>query len=310
MVQPEIVTLPAWLAALLFGALTAAGYLLHRRLKPPARLTAGYEPDWSVPPIDDYASAASFFHQWDPRLKIVALLGFCLLAASLKSLSLAVFAMSAAAAGLRLSRLPFSLAARRLRAMSGFLAMLLIVLPFSAAEPAGGTWVVLAGWPGLTFSGHGLLLALTIVVKACTIALLVDPLFATAPLPVTLEGFRRLGVPPSICQMVFLSYRYIFVFAEEMNRMYTSMLVRGYQPRCNMATLRTMGNFFGMLFVSSYDRNQQVYEAMLCRGYDGTLPTFVTLRATSGDWLKGLLWLLPGVALLLGDLYLRSPLGG
>lgn len=299
--QPEIVALSPWMAATLLATVVGSASLLVRKRKLPQSRAAVYEPDWSVPPIGGAAAGNSFFHQWDPRLKIASLLLFCFMAASLHSLLLAISAFFMAGVSLFLSGLPLQMAARRLRALAGFLSMMLLVLPFSTSLLSGGTFVIIAGFPAVHFSVHGFLLALTIVFKASTIALLMDPLFATAPLPATIEGFRRIGVPQSICQMVFLSYRYIFVFADEMQRMYTSMLVRGYHPRCNLKTLRIMGNYFGMLFVSSYDRNQKVYEAMLCRGYDGTLPSFVTFQSTRRDWLQGVLWLLAGILLVLCD---------
>ena len=72
--------------------------------------------------------------------------------------------------------------------------------------------------------------------------------------------------------MLLLSHRYIFVFLHEMTRMYRGMRVRGFVPGTDIATMNAMGNFLGMLFVRSFERTQRVYDAMLCRGYDGCFP--------------------------------------
>jgi cobalt/nickel transport system permease protein len=101
-------------------------------------------------------------------------------------------------------------------------------------------------------------------------------------------------------QMVLLSHRYIFVFLNEMTRMYRGMRVRGFVPGTDIATMSAMGNL-GMLFVRSFERTQRVYDAMLCRGYDGRFPTFTSFSTSGKDWAKALLWGMMGLFLLVFD---------
>ena len=107
--------------------------------------------------------------------------------------------------------------------------------------------------------------------------------------------------------MVLLTHRYIFVFLHEMKRMYRSMRVRGFHPSTSLETMRSMGNFFGMLFVRSFDRTQRVYDAMLSRGYNGRFPTFNHFETTPKDWAKGSFWIVLGLLLLLLDRLLPHP---
>jgi cobalt/nickel transport system permease protein len=179
--------------------------------------------------------------------------------------------------------------------------MFLVMLPFTSPLRSGETLVYLPGLDGLPFHMAGFFLALTIVVKACSVALMMEPLFATAPLSVTLAALARLGLPDTVGQMVLLSHRYIYVFLHEMTRMYRGMRVRGFVPGTDIGTLNAMGNFLGMLFVRSFERTQRVYEAMLCRGYDGRFPSFTCFSATGKDWAKGVLWGIMGLVLLLLD---------
>lgn len=265
------------------------------------------EPNWSVPAIDAYADLASFFHDWDARLKIAALFLYSFAVASLHSLFWSLAALIIAIAALIASHLPLRRALTRLAAMSGFLAMFLIIIPFTAAPKAGETLIFLPALKNFPFHVDGFFLALTIVIKACTIALMMEPLLGTARLPVTLQALSRLGLPDTIGQMVLLTHRYIFVFLHEMKRMYRGMRVRGFAPGTNLATLHTMGNFFGMLFVRSFDRTQRVYDAMLSRGYNGRFPTFIQFRSTAKDWAKGGLWVMIGLLLLLLDRIMAHP---
>ncbi len=273
--------------------------LLRRRTG--RRSSPGGGPDWSVPTLDAFADRKSFFHQWDPRFKVVSLFLFCYMVVSLGTLSWSTVALGIAILAALACRIPLHRAGKRLLAMAGFLTMFLIVLPFTAPLREGETLVYLPGLDGLPLHMAGFFLALMVVIKACAVALMMEPLFATAPLSVTLAALSRLGVPDSVGQMVLLSHRYIFVFLHEMTRMYRGMRVRGFVPATDIATMNAMGNFLGMLFVRSFERTQRVYEAMLCRGYAGRFPSFTCFTTTGKDWAKAVLWGMMGLLLLVFD---------
>ena len=277
----------------------------RKRLRPGAFKTD--DPDWSIPTIDAYADRSSFFHQWDPRIKIISLFFYCFMVVSLRSLSWSAVAVAISLLAIAACNIPFARAGKRLLAMVGFLSMFLLVVPFTSPMRSLETLVYFPGLAGFPFHSAGFFLALTIVFKACAIALMMEPLFGTAPLAVTLQSLSRLGLPDSVGQMVLLSHRYIFVFLHEITRMYRGMRVRGFVPGTNLATMNTMGNFFGMLFVRSFDRTQRVYDAMLSRGYTGQFPSFVHFKTTEKDWAKGGLWIMMGLLLLFIDRTYGTP---
>jgi cobalt/nickel transport system permease protein len=258
-------------------------------------------PDWSIPVIDAYADGNSFFHNWTPAVKVCALLPYCFLVVSLKSLFWCAVALIISILAVFFCNIPWRRGLHRLGAMSGFLLMFLVMVPFSGPARMGETVLIFPLLQSLPFHLTGFFLALTIVLKAFAIALMMEPMLGTSSLPITLQGFAGLGMPPTITQMILLTYRYIFVFQQEIIRMYRSMRVRGFTARTDLTTMRTMGNFFGMLFISSFDRTQKVYEAMHCRGYQGTFPTFQQPKITRGDLAKGGLWIMIGILLMTGD---------
>jgi len=131
--------------------------------------------------------------------------------------------------------------------------------------------------------------------------LLMEPLLATAPLPVTLTGLTHMGVPQRITELLLITHRYLYVFVHEAHRMQIGMEVRGFRKATNMATLRTVGNFVGMLFVRSFERTERVHAAMLARGYQGQWPQPVTFKAKRSDYTKAGLSLGLGVLLLICD---------
>ncbi len=292
-------TLPAAISILVLGIVLLRLLLRRKRAQDNSGRNGG--PDWSVPTIDAYADRISFFHQWDSRIKIATLLPYCFMVVSLQSLLYTSIALLVSCIAVVACRIPFARTAKRLLAMVGFLSMFLLVVPFTSPLRGDETLIYFPGLAHFPFHTAGFIVALKIVLKACAVALLMEPLFGTAPLAVTLQSLSRLGLPDSISQMILLSHRYIFVFLQEIQRMYRGMRVRGFTPGTNIATMNAMGNFFGMLFVRSFERTQRVYEAMLCRGYDGKFPSFVRFQTTPKDWLKAALWLFLGLLLLAVD---------
>ena len=263
--------------------------------------------DWSIPPLDSQAHGDSPFHRWDPRIKIVALLFFMFCAASLTRPFWAFIAIVWGALSVATARIPFRYPLKRLTAMAGFLGMFLVVMPLTVSTKSGDTLLVLGGLTSVPLNLRGFALALLICLKASAIALLVEPLLATSPFPVTMQALAGLRVPRTVCQMLMLAYRYIFVFQEEVVRMNKGMNARGFTKRTDMETLRTIGNFLGMLLVRSFERTQRVYEAMLARGYTGVMVGDFEFHAQRQDWAKGAFWFAAGLALIVADRFTVLP---
>ena len=256
--------------------------------------------DWSVPPLAD-GSGASLLHCWDVRCKIVTILVCSFAIASLNHLEPALVAIGVSLIILVIARVSFAKVLLRLLAITGFVCMFLVVMPFSVPAHNGDTVLVFNGMDWLGFNLRGLRLAATIAAKAVAIAVLMEPLLSTAPLPVTLHGLSRLGAPEMVGQMVLLSYRYLHVFRHEAQRMASGMQVRGFRKRTDLATLRAVGNFIGMLFVRSFERTERVFDAMRARGYRGRFPEPAELRLRTRDLLLAAVWLTAGAALIAYD---------
>ncbi|MEN6437352.1 MAG: cobalt ECF transporter T component CbiQ [Syntrophobacter sp.] len=266
-----------------------------------ARDSEEKEKDWGIPAIDAQAGSASTFHDWDPRIKLVSLMFFIFCVASINRLPLAGLSLLAALLAVCFARVPFRRPLLRLRAMSVFLGMMLVVMPLTVPARSGDTLFVFDGLSFLQFNARGLLLASVIALKASAIAMLVEPLLGTAPFPTTVQALASLRVPPMVCQMILLAHRYIYVFQNEAARMKTGMGARGFRASTTLETVRTVGNFLGMLLVRSFERTQRVYDAMLSRGYSGNLPVRMEFVARKKDWGKGLLWTLGSLAILIAD---------
>ncbi len=299
------VELPLYVLFLLLGGLGGLWLLSALTVGRQARRSADSqdesERDWSVPTLDSRGSNESPFHRWDLRIKIVSLFLFILCLSGLSQPQTACLALTVGFGSIAAARLPLRRSLRRISAMAAFLGMFLVIMPLTAPIKAGDTVIVFEHLHWLTFNVRGFNLAGVIALKASAIALLVEPLLATAPFSSSVQAMARLGLPETLCQMLLLAHRYVYVFQHEAQRMHRGMRVRGFRKRCDLETLRILGNFLGMLLVRSFERTQRVHDAMLSRGYDGKLLWTVAFRATGVDWLKGVSWVAGGIGLLLMD---------
>jgi len=292
--------LPWPILALLLGLIIACFWLA---LKAVGQMAAALEnqPDGLLPLIGSNASQHSPLHNWDPRFKIVAILTFAFLVVSLQQPVFVAIAFVVAIVMVPLGQLPWGRSLRRLMAMNGFLVMFLVVMPMTAVVLPGDSLLVFGEMEQWPLNLRGLQLALVIIGKAWTVALLMEPLLATAPLGATLEGLTRLGVPARVSELLLIAHRYIHVFHGELQRMRSGMDARAFKPDHRLDRMQDYGNFVGMLLVRSFERTHRVYDAMQARGYAGKMPGHVHFSAVAADWLKTLLLVAVGLVLLLTD---------
>jgi cobalt/nickel transport system permease protein len=308
MTDVAYISVPLWYLPLLvlIPVAVAAGVLPWLKRRARTRTVPENDPDWSIPPVaEGFGQGISVIHRWDVRCKIVTLLAYSFAVASLRHLSLAAAALGLSLVVLLISKVSFHKVMLRVVALTGFLGMLLVVMPLTVPVHPGDTLVVFGSMDWLVVNLRGVVLAATIAAKAMAIALLMEPLLSTAPLPVTLYGLSRLGVPDMAGQMVLLSYRYLHVFTHEARRMTAGMQARGFAKKTDMDTLRALANFLGMLFVRSFERTERVFDAMQARGYNGRFPSPCDLRIQWQDILKTGIWVAAGAALVFFD-YLKG----
>jgi cobalt/nickel transport system permease protein len=93
---------------------------------------------------------------------------------------------------------------------------------------------------------------------------------ATVPVVTLGQALHQMWVPDKLAHLLLFTYRYIYVFETEYRRLVQAMKIRGFRPRTNLHTYRSYGYLAAMLLVRSFDRAERVFQAMLCRGFDGT----------------------------------------
>lgn len=188
-------------------------------------------------------------------------------------------AATAALAALLLALSSGPLPWRRLLHLEGFVLLLFVSLPFTVP----GTPLFSLG--PLTASEEGLMRAATIAGKVSASVLLVSALLAGVEPARLGAALRALHVPERLVRLFVTTARHVGLVGEEAHRLAEAMRARGFRPRSNRHTFRSLGYFIGMLLVRALARAERVEEAMLCRGYEGRFPRPALAPPRPGDWL-------------------------
>jgi len=224
-----------------------------------------------------YRPGDSPVHRLAPQCKLVAVLAFILIVVTTPPTSFWAFggyAVLLAAVAL-IARVPFSAVVRRMVVEVPFVAFA-VLLPFISR---GERVDVL----GFSVSQSGMLGAWNILAKA-SLGVVASVLLAATTEPRTLLlGIERLHMPQLMVQIMQFMFRYTDVIGSEMHRMRIARESRAFQSR-DIRQLRVIAQSAGALFIRSYERGERVHLAMLSRGYSGTMPAVVDVRASRSSW--------------------------
>ncbi len=242
--------------------------------------------------LDRYYRGTSLIHRLDPRLKLLATLGFVLVASSTSPRAWPAFALLAALAlvAILVSRIPPVEVLKRSLIALPFAGMIALSLPFTRGGQPVWTWRPF-GWE-LTVTDEGLILCGAVVAKAWLSVLAAALLLASTPLFDLLQAMRALHVPAVLTATMSFMYRYLFVLGEEAGRLQIAHAARSAGPGGSLAwRARVLGGMIGSLFIRSYERSERIYAAMLSRGFAGEIHSLARLAWQPSDTWVALVWL-------------------
>ena len=213
---------------------------------------------------EPFADGASVVHRLDPRGRIVVAALFAILLATTTTYATALAGLALALLYLALARLPLRQVAVRLLVVNSFIFFLWLVLPLTyPGDPLWSLGPLTATRQGLVFTG-------LITLKSNAIIIALISLIATVPVVTLGQALHQMRVPDKLAHLLLFTYRYIHVFEQEYRRLVQAMKIRGFRPRTNLHTYRSYAYLAAMLLVRSFDRAERVFQAMLCRGFNGT----------------------------------------
>jgi cobalt/nickel transport system permease protein len=211
------------------------------------------------PPVADSPIA-----RLDPRWKLAGLAVVAAAAAAVRSPGPALAALAGALLLAAVARVRLHWFLPRLGAVA------VALLPFAVIMP------IVQGLAGARLAG-------LLAAKAAAVVTFASVALGSAAMPVTLHAARALGIPGTLIHVLLLSYRYLFLLGDELDRLRRAVRVRGFRARMNRHSYRTVGHVIGTLVVRGTERAEGVAHAMRCRGFDGRFRSLATFQTSAAD---------------------------
>jgi cobalt/nickel transport system permease protein len=230
---------------------------------------------------DELASRPGLLQRLDARIKLVTIILMAVTASLVHSIWMLLVLVVVGLALATASRVSMASFARKVWLSAGLLA-LLIALPSTTAWITPGTVVVSIG--PVSFTEPGLLGAATLVLRvvaAAGFSLLVVWTMRWTELLHALTALRLPGVIVATLAMAHKQILTLLRTVEQIHLARESRLVSVGTTRENRAWVTERMAFVVRKSLKTAD---DVYDAMLARGYSGPVRTLVRLRATRRDW--------------------------
>ena len=257
---------------------------------------------------DDVATAPGVLQQIDARVKVLALFGVLIVAAFLHTIPV-LGAMYLGVVVLALAnRVPLGMFIARVWLFVPIFTGV-VVLPATLSLITPGEIVVPLGtWFGTAvgLTAEGLESAGLIVTRAALSISLVVLLTLTTQWSRLLAALRSIFVPTTVILVLSMSYRYLFHLLTSVDDMYTARRARTVGAESGVASSRRfVAASAGALFGKAHAMSEEVYLAMVSRGYTGNVCSLTPPRVRRRDALFGAVCVLVALLVLWGDHAIR-----
>jgi cobalt ECF transporter T component CbiQ len=232
---------------------------------------------------EEHAHNAGWLQRVDPRAKLGMFLAVVLAASLSSSVVVLVALYGAVLVAARASRIPFDFFVKRVWLGIPFFAGL-IVLPALFLVPGPHLFELVLGpvtvaptVPGAT----GAVLFVSRVGVSVSLAVL---LVMTTPWADLLKSLQAIHVPALFILVLAMAYRYIFLFLHLANGMFEARKSRIVSRTSGGEQRRWITASMGGLLNRSVKMSNDVYAAMIARGFSGSIRTFADYRMARSDW--------------------------
>jgi cobalt/nickel transport system permease protein len=230
---------------------------------------------------ESLANRRGLLQRIDPRIKVIGMFGLIVVTATARNAGTIVGILVVALAAAVLSGIPVGALASRIW-IAAFLFTGAIMLPaIFITEGQVIARLPLLGWPIIS---QGVRSAVYVFLRVETAATIAGMLVLSTEWPHLLKALRALGVPALLVVVLSMSYRYSFLMlrtAREMLEARRSRLIgslKGPERR------RFAASSVGVLLAKSVGLGNEVYLAMVSRGFQGEAYTLDEFEIRGRDW--------------------------
>lgn len=249
--------------------------------------------------IDSWSRRDSLLHRMEPRLKILLVFSFLLLLIFTnpqRYLSLGFYSFFVLFL-LLTSRVPLIFYLKRTFILIPFILIVLLSLPFLRNSGTSGSYNL----GGIEISKSGVLILWNCSIKSFLSILLLSMLFSTTGFHSLLKALQKLKMPNIFIHVLSFMYRYLFLIQDEMMKIWQAKEARTISRKRRLE-FKALASIIAMLFLRSYERAEDVYSAMLARGFRGEINTLSNFKIQTGQvlFLLGCLLYLLSVKIIFG----------
>jgi cobalt/nickel transport system permease protein len=232
---------------------------------------------------EEHARKPGWLQRIDPRAKLGMFVALVLAAGLSNALPVLIGLYLVILLAARASRVPFDFFVRRVWLGIPFFAGV-VILPSIFFAPGPRLFDLALGPLHLAPSIPGLTGAVVFVARVGVSVSLAVLLVLTTPWADVLKSLQALRVPQVFILLLSMTYRYIFLFFRTANGM--------FEARKSRVVGRTSGNeqrgwitgSMMSLLNRSFKMSNDVYAAMMARGFTGAIRSYTTYRMQTADW--------------------------
>jgi cobalt/nickel transport system permease protein len=234
---------------------------------------------------EELARQPGWLQRLDPRAKVGMFLVVVVAASASTSLSVLVALYLVVLVAARASRLPFDFFVKRVWLGIPLFAGI-VIIPSLFMVPGARLFDVGVGPVHLGISAAGVWGAIVFVVRVGVNVSLAVMLVLTTPWADLLKSMHALKVPAVFVLVLSMGYRYIFLFLHTLNGMFEARKSRVVARLGGSEDRRWITRSMGALMSRSFKMSNDVYAAMLARGFTGEIRTYSRFRMRTPDWLS------------------------
>jgi cobalt ECF transporter T component CbiQ len=227
------------------------------------------------------ASQPGLLQQLDPRVRVIGILALVIaviLCRRLEAIAAILLIAITIAVASRVSIA--SLAVRVWLVVLGFSGV--IALPALFITPGEPLFTLPA--LHLSISVQGVRTAVLLVLRVETAATLTTVLVLSTAWTHILKALRSLHLPAEIVTMLAMTHRYVFLLIETANQMFESRQSRTVGVLSGSEQRKMAARTAGVLLSKSIELSQEVYLAMLSRGFRGEVRVLTDFRFKPRDY--------------------------
>jgi len=233
---------------------------------------------------EEHARSDGWLQRLDPRAKLGMFLAMVLAAGFTNSVVVLVGLYVVLLGAARASRVPFDFFVKRVWLGVPFFAGI-VVIPALFMVPGPRLFSVTIGPFVLALSEPGVAGAILFVARVGVSVSLAVLLVMTTPWADLLKSLRSIRVPQVFVLVLSMTYRYIFLFLHTTNGLFLARKSRMVARTSGAEQRRWIAASLGSLTSRSFKMSNDVYAAMMARGFTGEMRTWSNYRMAPDDWL-------------------------